>query len=133
MATRYLRVRHTRSARLHGITLVLTALLVILFAASWYLDHGRSLKLQELRDDWGKPLATAQLVLLIVTVLVEVFLRFARPFCSNPWPCSWNPNKAFSWRTNRAQNATQVAEGDLTQGLARVRRARSRGARARAP
>jgi len=32
----------------------------------------------------------------------------ANTFCSNPWPCSWNPNKAFSWQTNRAQNATQV-------------------------
>jgi extracellular elastinolytic metalloproteinase len=32
----------------------------------------------------------------------------AKKFCSNPWPCSWNPNKAFSWRKNRAQNATQV-------------------------
>jgi hypothetical protein len=35
-------------------------------------------------------------------------LKFAKKFCSNPWPCSWNPNKAYSWRTNRAQNATQV-------------------------
>ena len=35
-------------------------------------------------------------------------LNFAKSFCSNPWPCSWNPNKAFSWRVNRAQNATQV-------------------------
>jgi extracellular elastinolytic metalloproteinase len=35
-------------------------------------------------------------------------LGFAKSFCSNPWPCSWNPNKAFSWRTNRAQNTTQV-------------------------
>ena len=35
-------------------------------------------------------------------------LGFAKKFCSNPWPCSWNPNKPFSWRTNRAQNATQV-------------------------
>jgi extracellular elastinolytic metalloproteinase len=35
-------------------------------------------------------------------------LPFAKSFCSNPWPCSWNPNKRFSWRTNRAQNATQV-------------------------
>jgi hypothetical protein len=32
----------------------------------------------------------------------------ARKFCSNPWPCSWNPNKRFSWRTNRAQDTTQV-------------------------
>ncbi len=32
----------------------------------------------------------------------------AKKFCSNPWPCSWNPNKAFSWKKNRAQNATQV-------------------------
>jgi extracellular elastinolytic metalloproteinase len=32
----------------------------------------------------------------------------AQRFCSNPWPCSWNPNKAFSWKKNRAQNATQV-------------------------
>jgi hypothetical protein len=32
----------------------------------------------------------------------------ARKFCSNPWPCSWNPDKGFSWRKNRAQNATQV-------------------------
>ncbi|HEY7043694.1 MAG TPA: M36 family metallopeptidase, partial [Nocardioidaceae bacterium] len=31
-----------------------------------------------------------------------------KQFCDNPYPCSWNPNKPFSWRTNRAQNATQV-------------------------
>ncbi len=35
-------------------------------------------------------------------------LGFAKSFCGKPWPCSWNPNKPFSWRTNRAQNATQV-------------------------
>ncbi len=29
-------------------------------------------------------------------------------FCDNPYPCSWRPNKAYSWRTNRAQNASQV-------------------------
>ena len=29
-------------------------------------------------------------------------------FCGNPYPCTWNPNKPFSWRTNRAQNTTQV-------------------------
>ena len=29
-------------------------------------------------------------------------------FCDNPYPCSWDPNKPFSWQTNRAQNATQV-------------------------
>ncbi|MGI8433402.1 MAG: M36 family metallopeptidase [Nocardioidaceae bacterium] len=29
-------------------------------------------------------------------------------FCDNPYPCSWNPNKPFSWRTNRNQNAAQV-------------------------
>jgi extracellular elastinolytic metalloproteinase len=29
-------------------------------------------------------------------------------FCDNPWPCSWNPNKPFSWEVNRNQNATQV-------------------------
>jgi hypothetical protein len=31
-----------------------------------------------------------------------------RKFCDNPYPCSWNPYKAFSWKTNRAQNTTQV-------------------------
>ncbi|HEX4472099.1 MAG TPA: M36 family metallopeptidase, partial [Nocardioides sp.] len=35
-------------------------------------------------------------------------LGFAKTFCSNPWPCSWNPDKPFSWKKNRAQNATQV-------------------------
>jgi extracellular elastinolytic metalloproteinase len=35
-------------------------------------------------------------------------LGFAKSFCNKPWPCSWNPNKPYSWRTNRAQNATQV-------------------------
>ncbi|HEY2877322.1 M36 family metallopeptidase [Nocardioides sp.] len=35
-------------------------------------------------------------------------LGFAKKFCGKPWPCSWNPNKAYSWRVNRAQNATQV-------------------------
>ncbi|MEP6667094.1 MAG: M36 family metallopeptidase [Nocardioidaceae bacterium] len=29
-------------------------------------------------------------------------------FCDNPYPCSWNPNKPFSWKTNRNQNANQV-------------------------
>lgn len=29
-------------------------------------------------------------------------------FCDNPFPCSWNPEKPFSWKKNRAQNATQA-------------------------
>jgi extracellular elastinolytic metalloproteinase len=32
----------------------------------------------------------------------------AKKFCSNPWPCSWDPDTRRSWKTNRAQNATQV-------------------------
>jgi extracellular elastinolytic metalloproteinase len=32
----------------------------------------------------------------------------AHTFCSNPWPCSWDPDVRRSWQTNRAQNATQV-------------------------
>jgi hypothetical protein len=35
-------------------------------------------------------------------------LPFAKSFCGKPWPCSWNPNQRNSWKTNRAQNATQV-------------------------
>jgi extracellular elastinolytic metalloproteinase len=35
-------------------------------------------------------------------------LGSARSFCGRPWPCSWNPNRPYSWRVNRAQNATQV-------------------------
>lgn len=29
-------------------------------------------------------------------------------FCDNPYPCSWNPRKPYSWQTNRAQNTAQV-------------------------
>ena len=29
-------------------------------------------------------------------------------FCDNPYPCSWDPNKPFSWQANRKQNAAQV-------------------------
>ena len=29
-------------------------------------------------------------------------------FCDNPFPCSWNPDVPFSWRTNRNQNAAQI-------------------------
>jgi hypothetical protein len=29
-------------------------------------------------------------------------------FCANPYPCSWNPNKPYSWRVNRKQNAVQA-------------------------
>lgn len=29
-------------------------------------------------------------------------------WCDNPYPCTWNPNKPFSWKTNREQNTTQV-------------------------
>jgi extracellular elastinolytic metalloproteinase len=32
----------------------------------------------------------------------------AKKFCNNPWPCSWDPGTRRSWKTNRAQNATQV-------------------------
>jgi extracellular elastinolytic metalloproteinase len=35
-------------------------------------------------------------------------LAGANKFCSNPWPCSWDPDTRRSWQTNRAQNATQV-------------------------
>jgi extracellular elastinolytic metalloproteinase len=40
--------------------------------------------------------------------LTPFHLPFAKSFCGKPWPCSWNPNKRNSWKTNRAQNATQV-------------------------
>jgi extracellular elastinolytic metalloproteinase len=40
--------------------------------------------------------------------LTPFHLPFAKSFCGKPWPCSWNPNKRKSWKTNRAQNATQV-------------------------
>lgn len=29
-------------------------------------------------------------------------------YCGNPYPCTWDPNTPYSWRTNRAQNTTQV-------------------------
>ncbi len=29
-------------------------------------------------------------------------------FCDHPYPCTWNPDKPFSWQVNRKQNATQV-------------------------
>ncbi|MGI8522501.1 MAG: M36 family metallopeptidase, partial [Nocardioides sp.] len=32
----------------------------------------------------------------------------ASEFCGKPYPCSWNPNKPYSWRVNRKQNAAQV-------------------------
>jgi extracellular elastinolytic metalloproteinase len=40
--------------------------------------------------------------------LTPFHLGIAKRFCSNPWPCSWNPNQPFSWQVNRAQDATQV-------------------------
>jgi len=40
--------------------------------------------------------------------LTPFHLPFAKSFCGKPWPCSWNPNQRNSWKTNRAQNATQV-------------------------
>ena len=40
--------------------------------------------------------------------LQRFHLPWAKAFCDNPWPCSWNPDRAYSWRANRAQNATQV-------------------------
>jgi extracellular elastinolytic metalloproteinase len=36
------------------------------------------------------------------------FALRAVSFCGNPFPCSWNPNRPFSWRVNRAQNGAQV-------------------------
>ena len=32
----------------------------------------------------------------------------ANAFCGKPYPCSWDPDKPYSWQVNRNQNATQV-------------------------
>ena len=32
----------------------------------------------------------------------------ANAYCGKPFPCTWNPDKPYSWRANRAQNTTQV-------------------------
>ncbi len=29
-------------------------------------------------------------------------------YCGNPYPCTWDPDEPYSWRTNREQNTTQV-------------------------
>ncbi|MGC4111104.1 MAG: M36 family metallopeptidase [Nocardioides sp.] len=34
--------------------------------------------------------------------------RSAQEFCGQPYPCSWNPNRPYSWRRNRAQATTQA-------------------------
>ena len=36
------------------------------------------------------------------------FSNAINPLCSAAFPCSWNPNEAWSWQVNRKQNATQV-------------------------
>ena len=38
-------------------------------------------------------------------------------FCDNPYPCSWNPNKPYSWKVNR--NAERDAGLLLRQPVAR--------------
>lgn len=45
--------------------------------------------------DWSHPLAAFR-------------LPWAPSFCDRPSPCTWNPNKPYSWRKNRKQNATQA-------------------------
>jgi hypothetical protein len=46
-------------------------------------------------QSWGYPLRT--------------FHPFwADEFCGKPWPCSWNPNRKYSWLENRAEATTQA-------------------------
>ena len=40
--------------------------------------------------------------------LHPAFPSVASDFCGNPWPCSWVPGRAGSWRVNRAQTTTQA-------------------------
>src|SRR4051794_25441319 len=62
-------------------------------------DNDRSSRSEEVRPKTGSAWSYR---------LKAFHLPFAKSFCSIPWPCSWNPNQRFSWRVNRAQNATQV-------------------------
>jgi extracellular elastinolytic metalloproteinase len=37
-----------------------------------------------------------------------VTFNSVNPACSDAYPCTWDPSTAFSWQTNRAEDATQV-------------------------
>jgi hypothetical protein len=62
-------------------------------------DNDRAAKSEEVRPRKGRAWGYR---------LKPFHMTFAKRFCSNPWPCSWYPNESYSWRVNRAQNATQV-------------------------
>jgi lipoprotein-releasing system permease protein len=78
MALRYLRMLRQRTLRIHFVSGTIGAAWLVLHALSIWLDHAHSMKVQEIHEQWGGLVQKAALILLVLTILVEMFLRFAR-------------------------------------------------------
>ena len=80
LARRYLKLLKDRSPKIHLLTVFLGTLWLILQATSYGLDHAHSLRVQELRENWGGLIDKIRYVVILLTVAIEVFLRFVRRF-----------------------------------------------------
>jgi lipoprotein-releasing system permease protein len=80
LAKRYLALLKDRSPKIHLLTMAVATVWLLSQAASYYLDHTHTLKVQELRENWGGLLDKIRLISIVLTVAVEVFLRIVRRF-----------------------------------------------------
>ena len=78
VALRYLRMRESRSPRIHVITAVLLALVALSVAASWFIDHATQPWAIDFRIAHPMVLRLVKLAVIILFVLVEVFILLVR-------------------------------------------------------
>jgi len=80
LARRYLKLLKERSPKIHVLTLCVGTVWLATQGISYWLDHGHTLKIQELRESWSGLLDKIRLVSIVVTFAVEIFLRIVRRF-----------------------------------------------------
>src|SRR4051794_5237255 len=78
LARQYLRLLHSRSVKIHLLTVVLVTIWLLLQGLAYWLDHAHTLKVQELREGWGGLVDKVRIVALLLAVAIEIFLRINR-------------------------------------------------------
>src|SRR5262245_4771261 len=78
LARRYLKLPKDRSPHAHLITLSFAMVWLLTQVLSTWMDHSHSLKVQELRESFGGIVDKVRLGAIVLTVLVEVFVRINR-------------------------------------------------------
>src|SRR5262245_61957113 len=78
VAMRYLKMERPRSPRVYLITWTMVAMLVVVSAAWYGINHARAMWVQQLRAEYGSWFQIAQLILIVATIQVGAFTALIR-------------------------------------------------------